>query len=98
MERLTKPHYSKAGSEKIFTQLRRDVNKLANEAVTNYRPAIVFKAILFPLLYILVYSSALHWGSYKPILFGCYFLLGLLLVIIFLNIIHDAVHESVFKT
>ena len=97
MEKLVKPHYPKTGNEQIFTQLRQDVNMLVQESVTNYRPTIVFKAILFPLLYILVYSLALQWGNYKLALFGCYFLLGLLLVIIFLNIVHDAVHETVFR-
>src|SRR5215831_16263574 len=98
MEKLARPHFSKTGNEYIFTHLRDDVNSVLQESSTNHRRAIIFKAILFPLLYILVYLSALSWGDQQFVLFSCYFLLGLLLVIIFLNIIHDAVHDTVFKS
>jgi linoleoyl-CoA desaturase len=37
-------------------------------------------------------------GVNALVLFSCYFLMGLLLVSIFLNIIHDAVHGSIFKS
>ena len=59
---------------------------------------MLLKAILFPLLYIAIYFSALTWGKNIYVLSGCYFLLGVLLVIIFLNLIHDAVHGSIFES
>jgi linoleoyl-CoA desaturase len=98
VEQLIKPHYSRTGYEHIFASLRQDVNKMVRHSTPNYRLVIVFKAFLFPVLYILTYISALLWGKSVIILDGCYCLLGFLLVIIFLNTIHDAVHDTVFKS
>jgi linoleoyl-CoA desaturase len=97
MENLSKPHYSRTGTEQIFKQLRQEVNTLVQKSIPDYRRVIVLKAILFPVLYILLYLSALVWGNRTFIFFSCYFLLGLFLVIIFLNIVHEAVHGTVFR-
>lgn len=82
----------------VFRQLRRDVNSYVQQATPNYRPMILFKAFFFPALYVLTYLSALRWGADPVVLFTCYFLLGLLLVLLFLNTIHDAVHATIFKS
>ena len=97
MEKVAKPQYTKSDNETIFQELRQDVSDLVLKLEAKRRGNIVFKAILFPALYIFVYVYLLSEGSNPLVFFSCYFLLGLLLVAIFLNIIHDAVHGTIFK-
>lgn len=97
MERVTRPQYMKSGHETIFHQLRQDVNALVTQLEPKRESGIILKALLFPILYILIYISLLAWGANPAVLFAAYSGLGLLLVVIFLNIIHDAVHGTIFK-
>lgn len=96
MEKVTRPHFSKGGDEAFFQQLRADVNQLVNRLAPARKPGIIFKAILFPLLYLANYGVLLLWGNHPAVFYSCYFSSGLLLVMIFLNIIHDAVHGTIF--
>jgi len=98
MEKVTKPRYAKSGNEAVFHQLRQEVHTLVQQLAPARRNSIVFKAILFPALYILVYGSILAAGSQPALFYTGYFLLGILLVMIFLNTIHDAVHGTIFKS
>jgi linoleoyl-CoA desaturase len=98
LEKFTKPQFPKAGNEGVFRQLRKDVSDYVQQATPAHRPLILFKAFLFPVLYGLTYFCALYWGADPAVLYGCYFLLGLLLVTLFLNNIHDAVHATIFKS
>lgn len=88
----------KSGHESIFQQLRQDVNTLVAQLEPKRKRSIMLKALLFPILYILIYTSLLVWGNNPAVLYACYFGLGILLVVIFLNIIHDAVHGSIFRS
>jgi linoleoyl-CoA desaturase len=98
MEKVARPQYMKSGHETVFNRLRQDVNTLVAQLEPKRRNSIVFKALLFPILYILIYISMLLWGNNPAVLYTGYFSLGLLLVVIFLNIIHDAVHGTIFKS
>src|SRR5215475_7840556 len=98
MDAYVKPRYSKDGSEAIFNELRKDVYDYIKQAQPRYDFMIRFKAIFFPLLYISVYACALLFGHNGLLLYGCYFLLGIILVTVFLNVIHDAVHATIFKS
>jgi len=93
-----KPAYPISGDKIIFKKLRDDVKNVVNELQQKKQNEILIKVILFPLAYIVAYLVAIRWGNNIFIFYTCYFLLGLLLVIIFLNIIHDAVHGVIFKT
>lgn len=97
MEGIVKPAYQRDGSEIIFKNLRRVVFDHVKIAQDRYRATIIFKAIFFPVLYIGAYLFALKFGRHLSVLYGCYFVLGLLLVVVFLNVIHDAVHSAIFK-
>ena len=98
MQRLEKPQYIRTGNEFVFQELRREVNKIVQELTPRRRKGIIFKAVFFPLLYVSVYVTALTFGNNLAILYTSYFFLGLLLVFVFLNIIHDAVHGSIFQS
>src|SRR5215467_12571011 len=98
MDKLAKPQYTKSGNESVFKQLRTEVHELVENSSATKRTAMLCKAILFPVIYLTTYLSAIIWGGNNYVLYGCYFLLGMLLVIIFLNLIHDAVHGTIFKS
>jgi linoleoyl-CoA desaturase len=98
MEKVTKPRYSKSGNEAIFQQLRQDVNNLVLQLEPKRRGSIILKAALFPALYIFIYCTILAAGNHPFIFYAGYFLLGVSLVMIFLNIIHDAVHGTIFNS
>lgn len=98
MEKVTRPQYMKSGHETIFHQLRQDVQLLVTKLEPKRNPGILLKAVLFPILYILLYTCLLRWGNNPAVLYAAYVGLGLLLVVIFLNLIHDAVHGTIFKS
>jgi linoleoyl-CoA desaturase len=98
MRGLEKPQYINSGNKSVFQELRRDVNKIVQELTPRRRKGIIFKAVFFPALYISVYLLAITFGRNLTVLYTCYFALGLLLVFVFLNIIHDAVHGSIFQS
>jgi linoleoyl-CoA desaturase len=98
MEAYLKPRYSKDGSEAIFHELRKEVYDYLKQVRPRYDFMIRFKAIFFPVLYVCVYACALKFGHNQLLLYGCYFLLGIVLVTVFLNVIHDAVHSTIFKS
>lgn len=78
--------------EPYFKDLRREVQQLVRQRDINQNRLKKIKLVLFPSLYVLTYFSLLLWGSKPIIFFGTYFLLGVLIVVNFLNLIHDAVH------
>lgn len=98
MEKVTKPRYAKGSDDAVFQQLRQDVSNLVQQLQSKRRGSILLKAVLFPALYLFVYLAILAYGGRPFIFFSGYFLLGVLLVMIFLNIIHDAVHGTIFNS
>lgn len=96
--KLQKPSFQKNQDAHLFQELRQKVNETVSVLESERKPEITVKAILFPLLYISCYASALIWGTSISVLYGCYAMLGFLLVIIFLNLIHDAVHQTLFES
>jgi linoleoyl-CoA desaturase len=98
MEKITKPRYSKSGNETIFQQLRQEVNNLVVQLESKRRGSILLKAFLFPSLYIITYITILFAGMHTWAFYACYFLLGILIVMNFLNIVHDAVHGTIFNS
>lgn len=93
-----KPIYPAPAEPFIFRQLRQEAAAIVQHLEPCRRSTILLKTLLFPLLYALLYTAALLWGRYPAVLYGCYFGMGILLVVIFLNIIHDAVHGTIFKS
>ncbi|MGN6351907.1 MAG: fatty acid desaturase family protein [Parafilimonas sp.] len=96
-ERVTKPSFIKNVDAELFQQLRKEVNTTVSRLEEKRRPGIIVKAILFPALYILSYLAALYWASNTSIYYFCFFSMGFLLVLNFLNLIHEAVHNTLFS-
>src|SRR4051812_41634001 len=95
-ERLTKPSFIKNSDAELFQRLRKQVNATVNQLEEKRRPGILLKAILFPSLYIIAYLCALNWAAESSIYYICFFTMGFLLVLNFLNLIHEAVHSTLF--
>ena len=97
MGTLAKPVFKKVrGEQDLFICLRQQVMEVVVALEGRRWWMIKAKAILFPLLYLAAYTCALVWGNSVAVLYTCYLLLGLSIVLNFLNLIHDAVHHTLF--
>jgi len=97
IELTVKPSFSKTREEALFTALKREVHDTVRTLAPHRQFQITLKAIVFPLLYVLTYITALNFGTNALVFYACYFFLGLLLVLNFLNLIHEAVHGTLFR-
>lgn len=94
-----KPIYPEGTNDHTFQLLRKDVKKMISTLAPEKRVEVLAKAFLFPFIYVALWVTAMVFGfDYPFIFYAAYFGLGLLLVIIFLNIIHDAVHGTIFRS
>lgn len=92
------PHFIRnLSDDNHFKMLREKVNKVLKSLPESRLRVSRIKALLLPGLYIGFYFMALFQ---KHFIFFCaaYFLLGLMVIIIFLNLIHEASHNTLFKT
>jgi linoleoyl-CoA desaturase len=95
---MVKPLFSSDQEKKVFISLRKDAQEIVNLLEPQRKGEIVLKAILFPVIYLLIYCAALFLGKHIVFFYTCYFFLGLVLVFVFLNTIHDAVHGTIFRS
>lgn len=92
-----KPYFTKEPDE-IFHQLRAEAYRIVDTLAPRRKKEILLKGILFPLLYFLCWTIALAFGTNPWILFGTYFFMGVAIVLNYLNVIHDSVHDTIFKS
>lgn len=92
-----KPVFLKEDSAALFLKLRNRVNEIVKSLEPVKKSTIVLKAVLFPALYVLTYVAILIWGKNPLVLYGGYFVLGILIILNFLNLIHEAVHHTLFE-
>ena len=97
MEIVAKPVFAKIKAEQdLFFQLRNQVNQTVKILQPKRWYIIKLKAFLFPSLYAASYAAVLLYGTNPYVLYGCYFFFGCSIVFNFLNIVHDAVHHTLF--
>lgn len=92
-----KPVFLKDHDLVLFQKLRSKVKNTIDLADSKKQIAITIKAMLFPLLYFAAYIAALTWAAGKLAYYFFFALMGFLLVINFLNLIHEAVHHTLFR-
>lgn len=98
-ETNNKPHFGEGTNAAIFQQLRADVRRIVADLEPQRRWEIKIKAILFPLIYLVLWIAAVALGKQYPLIyFAAYLAMGLMIVIIFLNVVHDAVHGTIFNS
>jgi len=92
------PRYSKNFLDDIhFKQLRVKVYQLLETLPASRMVVARVKAFLLPALYFSVYTTALFQKNYGLFCLA-YIFLGLLLVILFLNLVHEVCHHTLFRT
>ena len=95
---MKKPSYYKNQDDaKLFSELRTRVNARVAEIPGNRDRLIVVKSVLLPLLYFGSYAVALFNGNNAAVYIGCYVFMAIVLVLIYLNLIHEAAHNNIFK-
>lgn len=97
-EKINKPHFGEGTNAFVFQQLRADVRKIVAELEPRRQWEIQLKAILLPIVYFSLWLAAMTWGKAHPaVYFGSFLGMGLMVVVIFLNVVHDAVHGTIFN-
>ncbi|HRN56442.1 MAG TPA: fatty acid desaturase [Agriterribacter sp.] len=97
ISKVKKPYFAKA-AEDPFLLLRAETKEIVTRLTPERRDEILFKAFLFPFTYFFFWVLALLYGANPWLLFGCYFLMGIFIVLNYLNVIHDTVHHTIFKS
>lgn len=92
-----KPYYTKDNDE-LFHQLREEAKQIVGALAPERQNEIIFKAFFFPALYFIAWIVALFYGTHPWLLFGAYFFMGIAIVLNYLNVIHDCVHDTIFKS
>lgn len=95
---MDKPIYQKNTEETLlFNKLKKRVKDRVASIHENRDVSIQWKAIILPLLYIGLYAVAII-NAKNPFMYCALFvLMGILLVLIYLNLIHEAAHNNIFK-
>lgn len=95
---MQKPAYSKTTQDTaLFSELRKRVSKRVEEISDNRDRYIQVKAVLLPLLYLGFYFLALYSREDKLLYCTFFALMGITLVLIYLNLIHEAAHNNIFR-
>lgn len=95
---MKKPQYNKNADEiRLFSELRKRVNQRVAEIPEDRDAVIRLKAFLLPALYFGCYLLAI-FNADKPFFYAAMFvLMGITIVLIYLNLIHEAAHNNIFK-
>ena len=83
--------------QKLLKELLKQVNDRIKQLPESRLTAVKIKIFLLPALYLALYAIAFIWSAHPAVFYSMYILMGILLVIIFLNVIHEAAHGSIFK-
>lgn len=92
-----KPYFAKA-AEDPFLLLKAEANEIVARLMPERRKEVLLKAFLFPFAYFFFWILALLYGTNPWLLFGCYFFMGIFIVLNYLNVVHDTVHHTIFKS
>lgn len=92
---FTKPTFTKSAEEdQYFIELKEQVKDyLQSHQQHNYNQIKIF---LFPTMYLLFWSAAMYYKENTAIYHLFYGLMGLMITLIFVNLIHDACHQTLF--
>lgn len=96
---MEKPSYLKSPEDvKLFNELRKKVNERVENITENRDVYIQIKAVVLPLMYIGLYLFALLHAEKSWVYILSFVLMGITLVLIYLNLIHEAAHNNIFKS
>lgn len=93
------PTYFTSDTEKkLFIELASRVKSRVKSISENRDVYIKIKAIVLPLLYFGSYVIALFNAENRKLYISLYVLMGITIVLIYLNLIHEAAHDNIYKT
>ena len=81
-----------------YRRLKKLLNAVVADLPTERKNNKVYMVCALPFLFIFIYATAMYFNENMVLYYSMYALLGVLSVIIFVNIIHDAVHNNTFKS
>ncbi len=91
-----KPTFTKSTEEdRKFILLKETIKERLSLEEKNYQNQI--KAFLLPFLYLVFWFSAMQYRSTPILYFLFYGLMGVLVTLIFVNLIHEACHQTLFE-
>ena len=95
MERLKKPTFLHSPKDDFFRKLSKEVKE--NILVdTSVQRKSIYKALFLLALFLFFYSCILFFGNTIQYLYLFYILMGISMIVIFVNSFHDAAHGAVF--
>lgn len=77
----------------LSKKVKQELKKIPSKRIIFSR----FRAVFFPIVYVFLYFLSTKFYQQPIYYFSIFGLMGLTVVLIFLNLVHDAVHESIFK-
>jgi len=80
-----------------YRKLRGQLKQLVNELPKSRLSFKMYQVVGLPVLYLSIYLLALYNANNIALFYSLYAVLGITAVLIFINIIHDAVHNNFFK-
>lgn len=93
------PKYRNVKEEvELFLELRKRVTGRVKAIPENRDIYIKIKAILLPLIYFGSYVLALFNTGNPPVYIALFGVMGITLVLIYLNLVHESAHDNIYKT
>lgn len=80
-----------------YRQLNKNVKKVISKIPLSRIKFAQFRAVFFPLIYICLYLISINFYEQFLAYNLIFALMGITLVLIFINLVHDAVHDSIFR-
>ena len=94
----TKIFFKKNKDDNVhYRKLKRRIKYVLTGLPEDRKKIKIYMAFILPIFYVAIYFMALNSGLNYTMFFGLYALLGVIAVLIFMNIIHDAVHNNIFN-
>ena len=102
METTTRPkhprHRQNQTDTALLIELHRKISKLVKELPRGRLVVQKVKVFLLPGIYFILYGTALVYSEFLWQFFLLYALMGIMLVVIFSNLIHELCHGNIFKS
>jgi linoleoyl-CoA desaturase len=95
---LNKPQFLSPEHDTFYAQLKSLVKDYVSSNSRYVYLISGIKAVLFISLYLGLYAVILTCGHILPVLLSAYALMGIVIIMMFLNIVHPAAHSSLFRS
>ena len=80
-----------------FRKIKKEVDDFLNGIPHRHMRIVRARSLFFPVLYIILYLCAIYFRNSTGLFFLFYISMGITMLFIFLNMVHDAVHGTIFE-